>query len=466
MSERQEKKTSWLERVPTKVPLGIQTTLIATASLVLLGAITVFGSAFFVNSMTNMLVQEAREEARRTAITAVDQIRTVLTRSGARSMPEIVNHPEVRRELEILSNQGAIAVAAILDENRQVIFQQFCAGSPDQWIESELEMDLPAFAGRGTGGMANRGQTARLPTSVIPVEFPITVNDQTVGHVLIGLSAQPSVGRIEMLGNQITKSLAAMVLIVFAVLLSTIVLVYYAFRRQMDLQQRTTESEHMASVGALASGLAHEIRNPLHAMNLHLQVALEDMESNDFDPQDATNSLSRVQNQIEHLNGIVTTFLNASSPLRMEMQEVHLDRVVNELASFMQPDLDAHGIKLKVEVPAGMIVRGDSGAIRQVMLNLLLNAQQALGKVEERRIRISTERERRTLRLYVDDSGPGLPKGEEDSICRRFITKRAGGTGFGLAIARRIMEGHQGRIWATRSPLGGARLILEFPAAS
>lgn len=464
MEQGDVNKGSWLQRVPTEVPIRVQTMLIATVALVLCGAVTVFGSAYAINRMKNLLVEEALEEAQRTANAACEQILDVVRRSGADSMAEIVNHPEVRRELDILSSEGAITVAAVLDEDGRVIYQKFCrdtmpAGIQQVDLNNVLTEDILK-----SSVVADSFDVQGYAEAIKPMNFPIVADGRTVGHIQIGLASSPTLGRIDFLSRQISSSLLVMVLVVFAIMLLSIVLVYYAFRRQIELIQTATRSENLANMGALASGLAHEIRNPLHAMNLHLEVVREDIESNDFCPEESARTINGVQRQIEHLNGIVTTFMNAASPVRMEFQEVSLHQLSKELLCFLRPDLEEAGIETEINVPEDATIQGDRVALHQVLLNLVINARQAMDKVQNRKLQISAIRDRRHWRLYIDDSGPGLPEGDTCFLFKTFFSKRAGGTGFGLSIARRIMEGHKGTIGACKSPLGGARFYLEFPA--
>lgn len=469
MSQRDVKKWSWFDSIPSQVPISIQTALIATVALSLCLAVSVFGTALVVNRLKNNLVDEAREEARRTAETASEQIRSVVERSGASSISEIVRHPEVRRELEILSNEGAISVAAILDENGQIIYQKFCKGSLVS--ERSALKGLRDFKPNASRILAQEGEeplgdNTGMPPSIIPVKFPIQADGRTVGHIQIGLAAQPNLGRIDTLSQQITTNLSVMVLIVFSILLLTIALVYNAFRRQMELRQRAVHAEHLASIGALASGLAHEIRNPLHAMNLHLEVAREDLEAEEeeADRSEAGRTIQSVQRQIEQLNSIVSGFLNAAAPPRMEFSEMRMCQLLREVTCFLRPDFENRGIEVEVDLPEEIVIEGDRQALYQVLMNLLINARQALERGDQRRIRISAERERKCWKIYIEDSGPGLPEGEKEMLFKTFVTKRSGGTGFGLSIARRIVEAHGGRIGAEKSGLGGACFFLELPA--
>jgi signal transduction histidine kinase len=146
---------------------------------------------------------------------------------------------------------------------------------------------------------------------------------------------------------------------------------------------------------------------------------------------------------------------------------MRLDHLVRETSSFLKPEFEANGIAFEVDLPADdMSIMGDHGALHQVLMNVLLNARNALEKVEPGRmriVRIRAERERRTIRLLVEDSGPGIPENEREVIFKAFVSKQCGGTGVGLSLARKIMAGHHGGIRAGESELGGALIALDFP---
>lgn len=466
MEENEPKKLSWFERVESHVPPRIQNLMLAMVALTLCGAITVFGSAYTVNHLKNVLVETAREEARQSADMACEAIRMVVQESRAGSMKDLINHPEIRREMEVLTREGSVLLASVLDENGNIIFQQFCEGAVNEDALRSLFPGLEKYPEVSSDGLPAFHLTMEdLKGSVIPMSVPILKGETQIGEVQIGLAANPSLTQIDNLSQKISSSLIIMVLVVFTALLISTVLLYLFFERQIELQQLHTEAKHMASIGALASGLAHEIRNPLHAMNLHLSVASEDMESGDSDPDEVVSTIHRVQRQIDSLNGIVTTFLSAASPPRMEMQQMRLDQLIREVIAFLKPDLDSRKIEIQSHLNARISINGDTRALHQVLLNVLINAQKILEPLEDRRIEINMEFDRKRCRVYIDDSGPGVAKNEEEAIFKTFVSKRAGGTGFGLSIARRIMEAHGGKIGVRRSPLGGARFYLEFPGA-
>ncbi len=457
-TQRQKKST---------IPISLQTMLIAAAGLVLVGALTVFGSAYTVNGLKNKMVATAREEAQASVTHICEQITQVIQERGATTVGELANDPEIIRLIRVISDQGSIIFVQLKDADGYPIREIRCDRKIQEAAASGTFLQIATTDPASPGGSDPGGPVSPDPDATqrpITIQVPIRFDNHVRGHLLVNLSPALAMGGVQALSDQISSSLLVMVLNVFAILLLTIVLVYYTFRRQMELQRQTTESEHLANLGAIASGLAHEIRNPLHAMNLHLEVAREDLETGEYDREDTAETIGRVQRQIENLNGIVSNFLNLAMPSGLTTQEMRLDQLVNEVVGFLQPEFDSRQIDVVVELPGEISIRGDARALHQVLLNILLNAAHVLEKQLVRKVSIRAERDRRHWRLLVDDSGPGVPEGEEETIFTAFVSKRCGGTGFGLCIARKIMEGHNGRIGARRSQaLGGAQFFLEFP---
>ncbi|MBI1289678.1 hypothetical protein GC173_00345 [bacterium] len=441
--------------------------LTAVVGLVIAASLTVFGTAYVIEDLKEMLVDELREEARLSTMSACHEIEQIVNRLEGMPLSEAVHHPDVQRSLARISSDAGVRMVEIRDSIGNVVCRQQTASvtstalptaqpgtNPPMAVSVEFPSDGPFSA-----------------DNLIPVTIPLRRNGVEVGVFQLGVSRQLALNRIEILGAQITSSLTLMVLVTFAILILTMALVYIAFMRQMNFAQRTAESEHLADLGALASGLAHEIRNPLHAMNLHLEVVREDIDElshgGKMDPAETSETIGRVQQQIERLNGIVGHFLNLSLPCRLSLTEMRLDHLVREATNFLQPEFTANQIELKVEMPEEeLTILGDHGALHQVLMNVLLNARQALSKCGyqgPRVVRVRTEKDRKAIGLLVEDSGPGIPENEREVIFKAFVSKQCGGTGVGLSIARKIMAGHRGQIRAGESDLGGALIALEFP---
>lgn len=445
--------------------LRFQTVVIAMALLLAFGVVAVVTSALLVNSLKNRMVGVAREEMRLLGEEASQQIQMVMEREGASTLGEVANDPVVRAQLRILTADGSVVLAAMVDSDGNCIYQQF---GNEQLLE-----DCPSRKAREVGGRlpANEDltwnlQVRELPAGIDAERVPISAAGQTVGFIEYGMADSVKLARLDPISRHITTSLSIMAVLVAGFLGLTVFLLYRVANRHIELQRSHDEAQQMAVVGSMASGLAHEIRNPLHAMNLHLEAALDEVNDPREDSYEQVgNVITRVQGQIANLNAILTNFMNYAMPGRIEQEPARLAALVGEVAMTLGPDIDSHGVSVERRIPDDAWVEVDPTAIRQVFTNIILNAVQVMDKVPERKLSISAERQGHHWVLFVDDSGPGIPEGEEARIFEAFVSHRAGGSGFGLSIAKRIIEEHGGTILASTRPEGGARFAMQLPVA-
>jgi two-component system sensor histidine kinase HydH len=232
------------------------------------------------------------------------------------------------------------------------------------------------------------------------------------------------------------------------------------------------ERERLAALGEMAAGLAHEIRNPLGAMKGAVQVlrpgpgapgaAAMDEQTREF--------LDIIMEEVDRLNRVVTQFLTYSRPFKGELEPIHLGEVVTSTLRLV-PEAGRARVTVE-EVPADLpLVRGDPDALRQVLLNLVLNALDAIGDAEDGAITIALSVRRRGLlrtdavALDVCDNGPGLSAQTMTNLFVPFHTTKSGGTGLGLPISQRIVQNHQGAIEVGRSGDEGARFTVLLPVA-
>ncbi|HVV72846.1 MAG TPA: ATP-binding protein [Verrucomicrobiae bacterium] len=203
--------------------------------------------------------------------------------------------------------------------------------------------------------------------------------------------------------------------------------------------------EKLASLGILASGVAHEIRNPLTAIKFRLfslKNSLPELSGN----EDAT----LIANEINRLERIVKDFLQFARPSEPEMGRVALPRVVKEVQDLLKMQLERMGIQLKVDAGEPVWVHADAQQIKQVLINLIQNAAEAIGRNGRVTVGIrqaTAELEGRTgpaAVLQVADTGKGIAPEVEARLFDPFFTTKERGTGLGLAIAARIVEKHGG----------------------
>jgi len=359
-------------------PVSLRLLAVAVVALVAAGAVTVFGSAFVVNRLKDMLVNEARQEAKSAVDSGCQEIRAILARQSVRTIDDIAALGEIQEQLRLISRERGIVMAALLDPRGRIVYARYCDKRMEDHCSSDIVNALHSTL-EGTGGVGWKDVIERFPETIIPLDMKIVNGPELVGSVYIAISRDLTFRRIDILSEGISSSLTFMVLSVFLLMLMTLVLTWYSFQRQFALTRRASEAERMAEVGALASGMAHEIRNPLHAMNLHLSVAREDLEDPaSLDPKVTAEAIGRVQRQIEHLNGIVSNFLSLAIPTKMELREMPFERSVQEVTGLLVLAFKEKGIELEVSTPEPCVVRGDVQALHQVLINLLLNAQHIL----------------------------------------------------------------------------------------
>ncbi|MEO8377535.1 MAG: HAMP domain-containing sensor histidine kinase [Candidatus Sumerlaeota bacterium] len=442
----------WKKTRSGALPISWQTLLVVVTGLIVAGSISVFGSAYTVNRLNKQLVESTRADMRRMMDRVGAQAAEIIQERGVSTINDIKNDPEFKRVLAVLSDQITVRSLELHDADGYLISSVHYdhQAGPDGTITSRIDLRVPQDAPPRPKGDV--------------MAMPIRSDNYLRGHINVEIAPEMATGGVQMLSDQISSSLRMMVFNVLGIILLMIIVLYYVLRRQMELQARATEAEHLANLGTLAGGLAHEIRNPLHAMNLHLESVREDLEEPPATNREAAKVIGHVQQQIESLNSIVSNFVNLAIPGRVQLQPMRFDQKVREIVSFLRPEFDSRGVSIIVNLSDPMMILGDAHALHQVIINLLQNARQAVENRKNKCVTIQNRRDRKHLRLIVEDSGPGIPKGEEENIFKAFVSKRTGGTGFGLYIARMIMERHGGRIYAERSEsLGGAMFILEFP---
>jgi signal transduction histidine kinase len=219
---------------------------------------------------------------------------------------------------------------------------------------------------------------------------------------------------------------------------------------RIDLERRAAEAEAMASLGNLTAGLAHEIRNPLNAAVLQLELLqrstqrLEDAALKDR----ISGRVAIVREEIERLNRLLDDFLNLAKPRAIELTEVDLRQVVAEVAALQDPAAKQAGIEIRTRIEEGpLLAHGNAAMLKQVLVNLVVNAIDAMRERGRGRIEIGCYNKSETrVELSVEDTGPGIPDEIAGRLFVPFVTSKEAGTGLGLTIVKRIIDRHGGTI--------------------
>jgi signal transduction histidine kinase len=181
------------------------------------------------------------------------------------------------------------------------------------------------------------------------------------------------------------------------------------------------------------------------------------------DPAHPDERFDYIADEVDRLDAILTGYLAFGRDEPFELRPMDLADVLQRSLRLAAPELEAARVRLEVEAPPVCDVRGDARRLQQVILNLVLNAAQAMPEGGPLRVRL--ERNAHEVVLGLDDGGPGFPAGSRVRLFEPFVTTRPSGSGLGLAVARRIVEQHGGRIVLGDAPGGGARVEVHLPAA-
>ncbi len=231
-------------------------------------------------------------------------------------------------------------------------------------------------------------------------------------------------------------------------------------REEIQRLHRTqmSRAEHLATLGEMAAGLAHEIRNPLAGIAGVMEIV-----GRDLPPNSAANSvLGEARHEVVHINKIVSELLEIARPKPPVFRMGDLVAVAQHASLFARDQASAKHVELEVakndQIP---MLEFDSGQIHQVLLNLLLNAVQACG--EGGSVRVAFSSNENSVVVKVTDTGQGIAPEVLPNIFRPFYTTKGNGTGLGLSLVRRIVEDHGGTIEATSEVGKGSEFTLVLP---
>jgi len=245
----------------------------------------------------------------------------------------------------------------------------------------------------------------------------------------------------------------------------------FALARILDLElaimlhtyREDLEAQRMAAVGTLTAGLSHEIRNPLNAATLQLAVLERRVRRLPSAEQGgALEPLSLVREEIRRLDHLLEDLLQYARPRDFERKPVEVSGLVERVAQLLASDAESRGVILSRSIEPGVIARGDETRLREVILNLVLNALDVSERGGEVRVR-ARGLGPSEVEISVEDDGPGIPAEQREKIFQPFFTTKAHGTGLGLAIVHSIVAHHRGSIRLEASAKGGAAFRVRLP---
>ncbi len=368
--------------------------------------------------------------------------------------------------LATLANQSAVAV-----RNAQVHHQVLLVNEHIQRILGTIESGVVAVGARGRITLFNRAAEALAGVA------GDTLRGQPAGHLPVPLArlleataadgesrSQVELALPNAAGQLIPLMCSTSPLVGGPGTRPGAVAVFTDLSRLKELEGEKRRAERLASLEAIASGMVHEIRNPLVALKAFTQLL-----PSRFDDPEFRGSLVRVADrEISRIDELLGRFRTLSSAQTQPMDVINVLDPIHSTLELLQPELEARGIRLRrvgTDAPTRKIT-GNASQLEQLFHNLCLNAVEAMGHGGELTVRVADPREAGGNYLLVElsDTGPGIPADLVDTIFNPFVTSKARGSGLGLAVCNSIADAHRAELRA-RNHVGrpGCTFTVQFP---
>jgi signal transduction histidine kinase len=219
--------------------------------------------------------------------------------------------------------------------------------------------------------------------------------------------------------------------------------------------------ERLAALGEMAAGMAHEIRNPLGGIQLYASLLAKDVAA--MGP--SLQLVNKISGGVRRLEGLVSQVLHFTRESQVTRSETELADLIATALELAQPRIAERRIAVEISGVSSLVARIDEHLLGQAVLNLILNAVEAMDHGGKLLIHLGAGEDAgdgRQMKLTIRDSGPGIPIAILDRIFNPFFTTKDTGTGLGLAIVHRIVDAHEGTITATNPPGGGAQFEIRI----
>jgi signal transduction histidine kinase len=220
-------------------------------------------------------------------------------------------------------------------------------------------------------------------------------------------------------------------------------------------------SRRLSAIGRLTSGVAHEVKNPINAIVVHLEVLRQKMK--EIDP-DTRRHVDVISSEIQRLDRVVQTLVDFTRPVELRLSDMDLRKVVEDVVSLASPAAEKHNVLIEREPSQDALpVRIDVDLVKQAVLNIVLNGVQAMPNGGT--LRLTVGRDGDGALISVRDQGAGIPDNIRDKIFNLYFTTKSGGSGIGLAMAYRVVQLHHGSVEFSTIIDHGTTFYLRFPLA-
>ncbi|MGE5347531.1 MAG: sensor histidine kinase [Acidithiobacillales bacterium] len=439
-----------------------------TAVLVLLGLLTAGSVALFGHLLFKSLSRDVVNDALLLSRLDAERIaRGVVEKSAGDPYILRLKQTEIDRYLrQGLAERKILTEVQIVDVRKHEILYSYDStlkvpeskpkgveGGPSETVEPVLP--LP------------RTYSLETPTAN-PYDIEVPIGEFAV--LRFGVSRKELGRRVEKLRSELYHRTAAAAVVSLLGIAAASAAVGILYRRTRRVEEAQVEAERRAELGEVAAGLAHEIRNPLNAMSLNLELLEEQLgRGSGRPPSPAVSAADLAQAarlETARLSRLLTDFLSYARPSPISAIPADLNEPAGEAVSFLLPEAAKRGIVLDfVPQPGGAPANLDAARVKPVVLNLVGNALDAVEseKAAAREVHVRVDAEGPFWRLTVSDLGPGVSEEKKEELFRLFESTKPAGTGLGLPIADRIVKAHGGTLTLHSEPGQPTRAVATFP---
>ena len=444
------------------------TLVLAVLGLLTAGAVVLFGHLLF-KSLSRDVVNDA---VLHTKLDAERLARGIAERSSGDPYVLKLKQTEIDRLVSMgLSERQIVTEVEVLDSAKKEVLYAYrgTLTVPDRRAQAGAEGPRVLDVKPAEPSTTARSFSLETPETD-PYDMEVPVGDFAV--LRFGVSRRVLAERVEKLRRELyLKTFAAAVVSLLGILAasSAVILLY---RRTRRVEEARLEAERRAELGEVAAGLAHEIRNPLNAMGLNLELLEEKLAHAGPVSGGRTLTASAVdlaqaaRLETGRLARLLTDFLSYARPSPLNPVPADLNDAAGEAVAFLQPDAGRRNIRLTFSPRAGGApALLDPARVRQVVLNLVGNALDAVEAegAAAREVEARVEDAGGFWRLAVADRGPGVPESKAADLFKLFVSTKPAGTGLGLPIAERIVRAHGGTLTLSSSPGEPTRAVATFP---
>jgi len=323
----------------------------------------------------------------------------------------------------------------------------------DRFLKSSLQSNL----------VLSRHYQPTQEEEIFEVVKSFSLKGKTMGLIRIGYSPK----EIHPVLSQIKKNVALSVFFFLILGISAITLIGVNqnrhLRKMKDMEDRIQLAERLSSLGHLAAGVAHEIRNPLNAIGMGLQrLKREFLPQNETKKEEYISFMELILKEIRRVNEIIEQFLTLSRPFQLNLTMSPLQDLLKNLITLFQEEASSQGIILQTEILTGLpFIKMDPERLTQALINIMKNGMQAMRQGGT--LRIETKLLKDAVEVMISDSGSGIPPDQMEKIFNYYYTTKEKGVGLGLPIAHRIIEAHGGQLKIESRVDSGTKVTVTLP---